>query len=186
MKTACKRIQTLALAAMLATFSGVAHATIGNVTFFNDVELNHGFLFSEDPVNLEFLNLTFGARMNTWNVELLTPSTVVFSGPTVQPFRGLLKLQFDYQVPPVSFQWAEVLFQNDVVQINASGSAIFDPSQRGRQWSTSNAFSAANTAFVTNYLAPAPVPLPNSVVLMLSAIGFMSFTRRHDDSAART
>ena len=86
MKVACKRIQALALAALLAACSSAVNAIVENVRFFNDTELDYGFFCSDDPVNLEFLNLTFGDQMNAWNVELLTPSTLIFLVPPHSPF----------------------------------------------------------------------------------------------------
>jgi hypothetical protein len=172
----------LAVALILMMGAGTAGAATFSGAFLNEAEINYGFLFSDDVNELEFLDLTFGRDMSTWNLDVQTPTQYVFSGPTVQPFRGLMQLSFEYKVPQVSFQWAEVLFDGVDYAIQKSGTASFDSTQpRRSQWSGSTVFSSANAGLVDDFFsAPAAsaVPLPNSVVLMLSAVAFMGFVRR--------
>ena len=176
----------LALVLMIGA-SGAAAATYTG-GFFNDVEMNYGFLFSDEVNELEFLSLSFGRDMSTWNLDVQTPVQLVFSGPTVQPFRGLMNLSFEYKVRQVSSQWAEVLFDGVNYTIQQSGTASYDSTQRrGRQWSGSSMFSSANANAINAYFnAPSTsaVPLPNSVILMLSAVAFMGFARRNDNAGA--
>ncbi|MCZ6665612.1 MAG: hypothetical protein O7B81_09925, partial [Gammaproteobacteria bacterium] len=131
---------------------------------------------------LQFTNLGFGGQMNTWINNVLTSAEIVYSGPTVLPPQGQLRLTFDYQVRQVSFQWATVLFDGVNYAIQGSGTFMFDSTQRGSNaWSSTTAFSAINTSLIDNYFnnpGAAAVPLPNSVVLMLSAMAFAGFTRR--------
>ncbi len=162
-----------------ATFSG---------TYWNDVEMNVGFFFSDDAAELEFNGVTFGAAMSLWNVDVQTPTHLVFAGPTAPAFAGSVNISFEYYVPQVNFQWAEVLFDGVNYAIQRSGTLHFDFAQpAGSQLWGTNVFSSANAQFIDNYFngpIAASVPVPNSVVLMLSAVAFMGFVRRGEDAGA--
>ena len=170
------------LALMLMGGALATHAATQSIRFSNTNEVNYGFFFSDDVAELQFTSLRFGGQMNTWNNDVLTPAEIVYSGPTVLPGRRRLQLTFDYQLPQVSFQWATVLFDGVNHAIQGSSTFTFDSTQRPRNaWSSTAAFSAANTLLIDNYFnnpGAAAVPLPNSVVLMLSAMAFAGFTRR--------
>ena len=144
--------------------------------------MNYGFFFSDDVAALQFTNLRFGGQMNTWINDVLTPAEIVYTGPNVLPGQGRLQLTFDYQLPQVSFQWATVLFDGVNYAIQGSGTFMFDSTQQGiNAWSSTTAFSGINTQLIDNYFnnsGAAAVPLPNSVVLMLSAMAFAGFTHR--------
>ena len=90
----------------------------------------------------------------------------------------------------MSFQWAAVLFDGVNYAIEDSGTFMFDSTQRGRKaWSSSAAFSGINSLFIDNYFnnpGAAAVPLPNSVVLMLSAMAFVGITRRRNGSGSES
>jgi hypothetical protein len=177
----------LALLLILGSFA--AHAATESVQFSNDAEMNYGFYFSDDVTELQFVDLRLRGQMNSWNVDVLTAEAIVFSGPTVLPPRGRMRLTFDYQVPQVSFQYATALFDGANYTIQTSGTFMFDSTKSGSNaWSKSNAFSNLNTLYVENYfnnLGGAAVPLPNSVVLLLSAIAFVGFTRRESVSGSQ-
>ena len=177
-----EKLAKYTLALMLMGGALAAPAATQTVRFSNTNEMNYGFFFSDDVAALQFTNLRFGGQMNTWINDVLTPAEIVYSGPTVLPGRGRLQLTFDYQLPQVSFQWATVLFDGVNYAIQGSGTFTFDSTQAPRNaWSGTGAFSAVNTLLIDDYFnnpGAAAVPLPNSVVLMLSAMAFAGFTRR--------
>ena len=176
------------LTLLLMIGTGAAAAATYSGAFLNDVEMNNAFLFSDDVNELEFLDVSFERAMSAWNVDIQTPAQLVFSGPTVQPLRGLLRLSFEYKVRQVSFQWAEVLFDGVNYAIQQSGTLHFDSTQpSGAQWSGTNVFSSANAQYIDTYFnlpAATAVPLPNSVVLMLSAVAFIGFIRRGENAGS--
>ena len=181
-------VSRCAVTLLLMIGSGAAAAATYSGAFLNDAEMNNAFLFSDDVNELEFLDVSFGRDMSAWHVDIQTPAQLVFSGPTVQPLRGLLRLSFEYTVGQVSFQWAEVLFDGVDYAVQQSGSLHFDTTQpSGAQWSATNVFSSANAQFIDGYFslpAATAVPLPNSVALMLSALAVIGFIRRGDNAGS--
>jgi hypothetical protein len=174
----------------LTLSAGGANAATQSTNSFNTTEMNYGFFFSDDVTELQLTDLSFGARMNAWTNDVLTPAEIVFTGPTVQPLRGLMRLTFDYQAPQVGYQWAMVLFDGVNHAIQDSGTVAFDSTLRGPSaWSSSSAFSALNTQHIDNYFnrpGAAAVPLPKSAALMLSAMAIVGFNRRSDATGRET
>lgn len=172
--------------ALLAFAASSASAATQRTNFRNDSTVNHIFLFADDSGALPGPEIEFSAvdlrnGFSAWTLETLTPALAVFHGADTAPNAGRFRLTFEYNVPQVSFQWAEVLFDSVTnTYTSVTGTAYYDRNLPWR-WSYDNTFAAANRAFVDNYfgVTPAPVPLPNSMVMLLSAAAFLGFSRRH-------
>ncbi|MGR8919299.1 MAG: hypothetical protein ACU85V_06755 [Gammaproteobacteria bacterium] len=179
-----KHVTHLIYATVLALLaSATAQAASETEWFRTDNAATHLFLFADSPAPAEmaFTDLDFFRGLGGWSVESLTPGEVIASGPQVAPGTGWMRLRFDYQVPQVSFQWAEVLFDGVSHSIEGSGTIGFD-STAGflSQYSYSSGFSLANQLAVADYFgAAAPVPLPPSALMLLTAVAFLGFNRRH-------
>lgn len=184
MKTLKEKIARLIVAASFVTVVGNAEAASSSETFFNDYASNYIFLFADEHRGNEVLtfdNVTFGGTATDWQADSLSPSLAIFSGSQLSPGAGSFVLDFTYNRNSVSFQWAEVFFDNGVVNMLGEGTASFRNSRFGPVWSGSSNFSNANQTFVNDYFANIPaaaVPIPPSIVMLLSAATFVGFSRR--------
>lgn len=182
-----KIIKTLSALALVACASNVT-AAVKTQDFLNDTNTNYIFMFTDNS-NIEFSNISFDANKGfvDWTVESLTPSLAVIAGPETAARDGLFSLTFNYFRRSVSFQWAEVLFDAGTHTYVTQDAGTARYNSRSDRWGGNSSFSAVNAGFVQNYfdnLPPAAVPLPSSVVLMLSAAAFIGFSRRAQSNPA--
>lgn len=159
------------LALSLAATS--AQAATLNQTFMNEFDANALYFWADDATNLQFAGASFGANMTQWTVTANTGEALVLEGPTTVPAAsGRFTLQLDYVTRPFSLQWAEVFFDSGVNRILAGGTLSYTSGG----WVGSNVFThAADVPY--QFSAQAAVPLPQSVVLMLSALVFLPLRR---------
>lgn len=176
--------QKILLPVMLLGVSSAALAANGSTDFVNDYASNTIFLFADNPggnPGLQFTDLALADGFSDWTVETLTPALAIFTGAAAAPGAGSFRLDYRYRGRNVSFQWAEVLFDTVSPVILGAGTAAFTRVRGGGFWSGTNTFSDPNRRFVSDYfstVSPAAVPLPDSVVLLLSAGAVMGFSRR--------
>jgi hypothetical protein len=197
MTTLKGKARLLATATLLIVASSFAQAATDSVSWTNVGDTNYIFLFAETPFGLEpltFDNVSFSAASSGWTLNELQPVTAIFSGAEVAAGSGGFTLDFSYWWNNTAIQWAEVLFDagDYSYTIENSGRAAHNVPWFGggaASWSYTNAFSGANQAAIGDYFAsvsPAAVPVPSSVVLMLSAAAFMGFSRRARADAVAT
>ena len=185
MKTLRHHSWTALTTALLLVAAFCAQAGTETNDFRNQSSMNYGFLFADPSGDMTFTNLTFKNDFAGWTLEPLSASLAIYHGPAVvAPNAGRIRLTFDYVAPAVVLQWAEVMFDSGTMTYDttASGSAMFDSSLNGAaQWAASNVFSGANGIIIDDYfnaMGASAVPLPSSVVLLLSAAAFLGFSRR--------
>jgi hypothetical protein len=133
-------------------------------------------------------NPTFGgaAGGGTWLTDTRTSTMLKIIGPTVASGTGLFNVNFDYPapttpVPAFSFQWAEVFYSTvgNTRSLLGSGTLSFSNGQFTGSGAFTHFSDIAGTAF-----AGAPVPLPSSVVLLLSALVFVPGAKNRRAQAA--
>ncbi|MGR8921954.1 MAG: hypothetical protein ACU85V_20250 [Gammaproteobacteria bacterium] len=171
-----------------------SHATVAasaSTDFVNSERSNFIFLFAVDQggvPSIEFTGLELENDFSDWQVNTLIPNLAIFSDPALEtsaPGAGRFTLDFDHPRRTARFEWAEVVFDSVDYVVQGAGAAQYNGNS-GR-WNFPSAFSAANSTFIDSFFTSLPaatVPLPNSVVLMLSAVAFMGFSRRAGRSGA--
>jgi hypothetical protein len=126
------------------------------------------------------------AELVGWTSSALASDYVVFEGPEVKKSKGKFVIDFDFDDSVVStftFQFAEVLYDGVTETIQNTGNIEYDGSKLLKP--TVNGLSVGQMANITAYFAPATaVPIPSSVVLMMSAIGFLGIVRRRNNAGA--
>ena len=126
---------------------------------------------------------------------------VVLEPPSGDPLlmanQGEFKLTFDYTGITADVYWAEVFFNGATPVVNASANAHFDEkanNANGKDWMI---MGSMNDSFLSPAMAKdinthfsgtvvTPVPIPSSVVLLLSAIAMVSVTQRRKIDLGRT
>lgn len=182
-----RKITKTALYAILACGFIVANANAAVITdrYKNDAEMTNLFLWATDPTNLSFGNIDLSdAKLAGWSVPINTGAYVVLEGPAIAKSQSKINIDFEFKVAPFSFQFAEVLYDavgNDIA-IQATGLIGYKASNGKLDKASANPLSAAQGADIKAYFGPAPaiVPLPGSVVFMLSAIGLVGVISRRD------
>lgn len=193
MKTTRRATASVIVAAVALLAAHSCAAATANRWQANVTTMNYGFFFSNDTSAVELTGLDLydfdfdpAAGLGSWNIDVAGPSAYVFSSgapaSTITPFSGVMNLEIDYKSPVVQLEYAEVLFDGVDYTITRSRTLTHDSTQPvWAVWSTTNAFSALNTQFIDNYFGSpgaTAVPLPNSILLLLSAGTFLGFTRR--------
>lgn len=168
------KLSTLIGSSLLAfTLVGAsAEAATLNQTFSNDFDTSAIYLWSDDPSNMQFESVRFSAAMASWNLDANSAGALVISGPTAAAGAGRFTVKMDYVVKPFSMQWAEVFFESGINRILAGGTLTY--SNGG--WSGSNVFTRAGDV-PHQFTAQSAVPLPQSMVLLLSALVFIPLRR---------
>ncbi len=193
-RTAAMRLLIVMLLALTVQAS---EAASDRLTLWNQDPVTHIFLFVDTPPGMspviEFSAMELKNDFLDWSVDRFDPSLAVLAGPEVQSGRGRLRLTFDYYLPQVAVQWAEVLYDSVAGSyvISGAGTLAVEAGSRPLSVVENPAFAAANARYIDDYFGNPPavssVPLPNSVVLTLSALAFLGFSRRplRGASAAR-
>lgn len=149
-----------------------AQAASLNQSFSNDFDTNAIYLWSDDPSNMQFEQVRFSAAMAGWNLDVDSASALVLSGPAAAAGAGRFTVKMDYQVKPFSMQWAEVFFDSGINRILGGGTLTY----RNGGWSGSDVFTRAGD-IPHQFSAQSAVPLPPSIVLLLSALAFFPLRR---------
>jgi hypothetical protein len=111
-----------------------------------------------------------GANMSGWKVDLSTPARMVISGPTITPGAGRFNLLMNYKTAPFQLEWAEVFFNNITNVVLGAGTLSFN----GGGWSNANV--ATHLVDIPLHPAAAAMPVPSSILLMLSALALGTLT----------
>ncbi len=179
-KTTLRKITLLAgLLCALAPLSG--HALVTTQRYQNDTDLTNLFLWSDNPQNMSFLGADLSdKKLAGWTVALNTGSFAVLEGPEVKKSLGKFDIEFDYKIAPFTLQFAEVLYNATTGNIGISheGQLEFNGKKLGKP--VARALTSAQITDVNSYFVQggAVVPVPNSVLLMISAIGFLGVAGR--------
>lgn len=163
------------LIAAALTLANAGAATL-NQTFMNDHATNALYFWADDATNLQFERVRFGTGMTAWSVQSNSGDALVLTGPTVDARAGRFTLRLDYTTRPFSFQWAEVFFDSGLNRILGAGTLTYTTGG----WVGSDVFTRA-AAVPHQFAAQASVPLPQSVLLLLS--GLLVLPLRHLRSA---
>ena len=147
---------------------------------------NYIFLFADvesgGKTPLTFNNVTFsgGFASAGWALsQPVEPLVAIFTGSQIPAGTGTYNLDFNATKNNVSMQWTEVLYDGSSWSTLDNGTAKYN-STLGIWSGIGTPFSLENTEYVTKYfnaLPPAPVPLPNSVILLLSALAYLGSRR---------
>jgi len=163
------------LAALLLTLSLATSAAAATLhqTFMNDFASNAIYLWSDDPGNMQFAGTSFGAHLQGWSVQSASPAALVLNGPTVAAGQGRFTVRFDHVKRPFTLQWAEVFFDSGISHVLGAGTLGYSVSG----WTGTNAFS--HLADIPHLTPQSAVPLPQSAVLLLSALIVLPLRRLH-------
>ncbi len=145
-----------------------ASAAFMNQSFLNEFDTTSIHFWSDDATKLAFDRVSFGQNMGAWSVESNTGDTLVLAGPVVAATRGRFSLRLDHDRQPFSMQWAEVFFDGAFNVIRGSGTLHYS----GSAWTGSDLFTHA-LDIPNQFSSSAVVPLPSSVVLLLSSLLFV-------------
>ncbi len=185
MKTRTDKLRTklIWLAALVLLSPLAAKGATVNGTYMNGTIITQLFLWSANaPLDVTFTIVDPSDPSSDipagWNVVLPMPNdrlVVQGSGLTAG---GDFDITFDYPGSTFRFEFAEVLYDsvNDIVTIQGTGKVHYN----GKKFTgTPYTLSAAQITDINNHMATvAAVPIPSSVVLMMSAIGFMGIASR--------
>ena len=158
------------LLALLLTTGSVGAATLDQ-TFMNDFQDNAMYFWSGDPSNMTLDGFSAGANMNGWKVDVSTPARMVLSGPTVAASAGRFNLLMNFKSTPFQLEWAEVFFNNITNVVLGFGTLSFN----GGGWSNANV--ATHLIDIPLHPAVAAMPVPSSILLLMSALGLGTLTR---------
>ena len=192
-------------AVMLLAF-GTADAAITSETRGFAEDANALFLWAVDPSDMtfdegasDFSALTgwsldtnpYGAAVPNSSAWVLTAPAIATGGGVVTAGSATVSIGFDYVVGGLfgasvfQYQYALVLFDGTDATVQHSGartlvrSALVNGGANVGPALTAAQFNAIDTYFAT-MPAAASVPIPNSVVLMASAIAFVGFKRKRN------
>jgi hypothetical protein len=163
--------------------------------------VNAIFLWADDPSDMTFdEGATIFSSLPGWSLDTsptgATDNSVwVFTASGIETGAGAvtansvgpITIGFDYVVSsgPTSsfrFQYAFVLWDSVTADVASSGTRRIRRGNTNSNSAVGTPLSATQRGEIDSYLAaasaPALVPVPNSVVLMASAIAFLGFSRR--------
>lgn len=192
------RIACVGLILAMATFPVNAALTTEDFTINRTV--NTIFLWADDPSDMTFeLTGTDFSSLTGWSLDTSPTSATddsawVFTAPGIEIGTGAvpansvspITIGFDYVISGANsqfrFQYAFVLWDSLTVDVRRSGTQIIRRGNANSNQAIGKPLSAAQFGEIDTYVAaasaPAVVPVPNSVVLMASAIAFLGFSRR--------
>ena len=193
------------LGILLAVFAGGAQAAITSETRPISHDMNALFLWAVDPSDMtfdrgtsNFSSLTgwvldtnpYGAPVPDNSAWVIAAPDIAIGGGVVAAGSGTVEIGFDYVVGGGPFgasvfryQYALVLYNGLSATVQTSGPGTVIRSRRiNRGFGFGPPLNTAQMAQIDRYFASLPagaaVPIPNSVVLMASAIAFLGFSRR--------
>jgi len=161
--------------------SSGACAAVSTEVYKNDSDMTDLFLWSDNPANMTFLNVDLSdPDLAGWAVMVNSGSSLVLEGPKVKKSNGKFNIDFQYSSAPFTFQFAEAMYDTVASSwtVETTGNITFDGKKLFTPYS-SNPLSAQQIADITAHFSPsAAVPILNSAVLMLSAVGFVGVAAR--------
>ena len=167
----------------LSIFTLLAGANVGAAvlkqTFSNDFQTNAVYLWSVDPSNMSLEGVAFGANMSGWQADVQTPAWLVLSGPTIDAAVGSFSLKMKYKSTPFQLEWAEVFFDTVNNVVRGYGTLTYN----GSGWG--NADVATRLRDIPLQATAAAMPVPSSVLLMLSALALVPLQRLGNRHATR-
>ena len=183
------------LAALLLVAPLAANGITVTERFTNGNDITHLFFWAEGPVpDMNFVGVDLGnpttdPKLNGW-VSSPTPSpfpantfSLVLAGPEIKNNLGKFDIDFNHTNATFTFHFAEVLYDgvgafDETTHIQETGSIFYDGKKLINP--TAYALSTGEMLDVTTYFASGAtaVPIPSSVVLMMSAVGFMGIASR--------
>lgn len=155
------------LITLLLTTSSAGAATLKQ-TFMNDFETNAVYLWSLDTSNMSLDGFSASADLGGWKADISSPARMVLSGATVAAGAGHFNLLMNYKTTPLRLEWAEVLFDRVGTVVKGYGALGFN----GNGWSNSNV--ATHLIDIPLHPRAAAMPLPSSVLMMLSALALIT------------
>ena len=179
------------------------HAATLTQAFQKDAGANVVYLWSDDISNMTLGSVNFGGNMQGWTVQSSKPGALVLSGPTSgpagtpavphsnngnagsngplnspaklaalnvtgSPTNGRFDLVMNYKTKPFKLEWATVFFDNVTNVVRGFGTLTF----AANGWS--NATASTHLVDIPVHPAAAAMPVPSSVVFMLSALGLLT------------
>ena len=154
------------LITLLLTTSSAGAATLKQ-TFMNDFETNAVYLWSLDTSNMSLDGFSASADMGGWKADISSPARMVLGGATVAAGAGRFNLLMNYKTTPLRLEWAEVLFDHVGRMVKGYGALGFS-----NGWSNSNV--ATHLIDIPLHPRAAAMPLPSSVLMMLSALALIT------------
>ncbi len=175
------KIAKLLVCSLFGLALTVSHASAERLdqTFANDFNTSSIYLWADDPLNLEFDRVRFGQNMGDWTVQSNSGEALVLAGTTVAAGAGRFSLRLDYVTRPFSLQWAEVFFDSGLNVIQGAGTLRYS----GSAWTASNVFTRG-ADMPNQFASSSAVPLPGSIVLLLSSLLCMPLRSLHRWAAA--
>lgn len=164
MNTSRKILRTALAALVVAGTTGGAEAASYTTWFQNDTTTNAIYLWlTDDSVSTADMTpkqFKAGSSMSAWDWTGTSDSLVLF-GPTAAASTGQVQMRFDYTAP-FALEWAEVMWSGPTMSLLASGTLAFSKGS----WTSSSSFN-----HIGDMPSPyaAPVPVPNSLLMLLSA-----------------
>lgn len=166
MSTGRNRLYPLLAIILSAGATLPANAATLNQWFSNDTTSNAIYLWltASSAPTTDITNVIFDAAsaMSAWGSTGTTDSLVLY-GPAANAGAGRVQLRFDYSVRPFSFEYAEVLWNGGEMTLLDSGTL----SRGTGSWTSSAAFTRVGD--ISSPFA-APVPVPSSLILLLSTV----------------
>ena len=189
--SSCARIN-LIVALLLGSVPLVSQAAVVTQTYKNATEITNLFLWSEDPADMTFVDVDLSdKKLAGWTIPVTFADRLVLDGPQVKKGKKAAKfnIEFDYSAAPFKFQFAEVLFDDATATwaLQKTGSIEFKGGKLGK--SQAYTLSAAQLGHINDYFsvpAPAAVPIPRSMLLMVSAVAFLGVGSRKAGAATNT
>ncbi len=149
-----------------------------NQTFANDFDTTSIYLWSDAPGNMSFAAVGFGSNMTTWSVQSNTGAQLVLAGSTVAPGAGRFNVTMNFTTTPFTMQWAEVFFSGGFNVVRGAGTLTY----QSAGWSNANTFT--HLADIPQQFGAAAVPLPSSLMLLLSSLLFVPLAKLRERRAA--
>ncbi|MGR8949187.1 MAG: hypothetical protein ACU84Q_14150 [Gammaproteobacteria bacterium] len=171
------------VAAMLIASSALVSMAVHGATiteeYKNDSDMTNLFLWSDVPAAMNFVSFDLSDKdLDGWSASILNSGAhAVLEGPEVSKSKAKIGITFDLVAPATTFtfQFAEVNYDAaaDSWTITEFGSIQYDGKKLINP--TALAVSGSQLLDIGTQFAPSPVPIPNSALLFLSAIGFVGY-----------
>ena len=169
---------TMLITALLLASSAANAATITE-EYKNKSDMVSLFFWSDTPAAMTFESFDLSDNdLDSWSASILDGGVrAVLAGPEVRKKKAKIDIDFDLVTPATTFtfQFAEVSYDAvaDFWIIAESSNIEYDGKKLKKP--TALALSDSQRSDIDAHFAPSPVPLPNSALLFLSAIGFVRY-----------
>lgn len=175
----------LAICVLVTLAPLCSQAAIVTERYKNSTAITDLFLWSDDPTVMTFAGVDLSDKKLAGWSGLNFGDRMVIEGPEIKKNKGKFDIDFDYTVAPFTLQYAEVMYDavTSIWTVEATGQLEYNGKKLKKP--TANPLSALQSSQIKAHFAPAAavVPIPSSVVLMLSAIAFMGIAGRKHGAA---